>query len=76
MINWEGAELCYYVDGESIAISLSDTQFAILVKLLGLENNSDGSVSCYSDETLKMFNNLDGNPLKMQIIKGKGSLHA
>ena len=71
MINWEGAELCYYVDGESCGISLSDTQFAVVVKLLGLENNTDGSVSCYSDETLKMLMQADRNPFKMQIIKGK-----
>ena len=41
-MNWEGAELCYYIDGESNAISLTDTQFAIVAKILGLEITEDG----------------------------------
>ena len=44
MIDWEGAELCYYYNGESHGIDLSDTQFAIVAKILGLEMNHDGSV--------------------------------
>ena len=55
MIDWEGAELCYYYNGESHGIDLSDTQFAIVAKILGLEINHDGSVNCFSDETLKRF---------------------
>ena len=66
MIDWEGAELCYYVNGESHAIDLSDTQFAIVARILGLEINRDGSVNCFSDETLKRFAQMDGNPLKLK----------
>ena len=66
MINWEGAELCYYVNGESEAISLSDTQFAVIVKILGLEIQPDGTVNCFSDETLKRLAEMTGNPLKLQ----------
>ena len=36
-MEWEGAELCYYINGESHGIDLSDTQFAIVAKILGLE---------------------------------------
>lgn len=68
MINWEGAELCYYYNGESNAIDLSDTQFAIIAKILGLEINSDGSVNCFSDETLKRFIEMNNNPLKLKKI--------
>lgn len=68
MINeWEGAELCYYCNGESNAIALSNTQFAIVAKILGLEiNNNDGSVKCFSDETLKFFAKIENNPLKLK----------
>lgn len=68
MINeWEGAELCYYCNGESSAIALSDTQFAIVAKILGLEiNQNDGSVKCFSDKTLKFFTTIENNPLKLK----------
>ena len=67
MINeWEGAELCYYCNGESNAIALSDTQFAIIVKILGLEINADESVNCFSDKTLKFLATIDNHPLKMK----------
>lgn len=66
MINWEGAELCYYFNGESHEICLSNTQFAIVTKILGIELNSDGSFNCFTDETLKRFLNMDRNPLKLQ----------
>lgn len=65
-MNWEGAELCYYINGESHSISLTDTQFAIIAKILGLEINQDGSVNCFSDETLKNLANIDSNPLKLK----------
>lgn len=69
MINWEGAEICYYHDGESHSVDLSDTQFAIVTKLLGLKLNKDGSINCFSDKTLKQFAEMKGNPLKLVPIE-------
>ena len=66
MINWEGAELCYYHNGESHEISLSNIQFAIITKILGLEINQDGSINCFSDETLKQLIKIKGNPLNLK----------
>lgn len=66
MIDWEGAEICYYYNGESHGISLSDTQFAIIARILGLEINPDGSVNCFSDETLKRFAEMKENPLRFR----------
>lgn len=66
MIDWEGAEICYYYNGESHTISLSDIQFAVVVKILGLEINADESVNCFSDATLKQFITMKGNPLNLQ----------
>lgn len=66
MIDWEGAELCYYFNGCSHAVSLSDTQFAIVAKILGLEIREDGAIRCFSDETLKQLLQMKGNPLKLQ----------
>lgn len=66
MINWEGAEICYYYNGESHSIDLSNMQFAIVVKILGLKLNKDGSINCFSDDTLEQFTRMKGNPLKLQ----------
>ena len=64
-MDWEGAELCYYYNGESHGIDLSDTQFAIIAKILGLEINQDGSITCFSDETHKKFVSMKSNPLRL-----------
>ena len=64
-MEWEGAELCYYINGESHGIDLSDTH-CHRCKDTGLEINHDGSVNCFSDETLKRFIGMDSNPLKLK----------
>ena len=65
MINWEGAELCYYINGESHALSLSVTLFAVVAKILGLELQPNG-IACYSDDTLKKLLKMQGNPLRLK----------
>ena len=65
-MDWEGAELCYYYNGESHGIDLSDTQFAIVAKILGLEITEDG-VRAFSDDTLKRLFEMKSNPL--QLVK-------
>lgn len=67
-MEWEGAELCYYINGESNAISLTNTQFAIIGKILGLKITEDG-VSAFSDETLKRLSEMKGNPLKLVEVQ-------
>lgn len=66
MVDWEGAELCYYVNGESHEIALSDAQFAIVTKILGLETHPDGTMYCFSDDVLKQFTTMKGNPLRLE----------
>lgn len=68
MIDWEGAEICYYYNGESHSMSLSNMQFAVIGKILGLEILPDGTVQCFSDETLKQFASMKGNPLKLKEL--------
>ena len=68
-IDWEGAEICYYYNGESHALGLSDIQFAIILKLLGIQINEDGSINCFTDETLKKFMSMKSNPLAFKINK-------
>ena len=65
MIDWEGAEICYYFNGESHSIDLTNVQFAVVAKILGLEIQKDGSVQCYSDDTLRRFITMKGNPLRL-----------
>lgn len=65
MIDWEGAELCYYINGESHSVSLSNIQFAVIAKILGLEFREDGAMRCFSDETLKQLLQMKGNPFKL-----------
>jgi len=67
-MDWEGAELCYYINGESHGISLTDTQFAIVGKILGLKITEDG-VTAFSDETLKQLARMKGNPLKLVEVQ-------
>lgn len=67
-MTWEGAEICYYYNGESQSFDLSNTQFAIITKILGLKLNTNGSVTFYSDETLKRFANMEGNPLRLKEV--------
>lgn len=66
MIDWEGAEICYYFNGESHSIDLTNAQFAIVAKILGLEIRKDGSVQCYSDDTLERLITMKGNPLRLR----------
>lgn len=66
-INWEGADLCYYYNGESYSIGLSNIQFSIIAKILGLKITPEGVVF-FSDDTLKQLINMKGNPLHLQEI--------
>lgn len=66
MIDWEGAELCYYFNGESHSVDLTDTQFAVIAKILGLEILQDGTIQCFSDNTLKQLIHMKGNPLRLK----------
>lgn len=63
-MEWEGAELSYYCNGESYAIPLSDMQFITVAKILGLNINGE-SISCFSDESLKSLYEMKSNPLKL-----------
>ena len=66
MIDWEGADLCYYFNGESHSIGLTDVQFAVVAKILGLELLPDGAIQCFSDDTLKQLATMKGNPLRLK----------
>ena len=63
-MDWEGAEFCYYYNGESYEVGLSDVQFAIVIKILGLRMSMDG-ITCFSDDTLEKFMSMDSNPLRL-----------
>lgn len=65
MIEWEGAEICFYINGESHAIDLSEIQFLTVAKILGLEIG-ENTISYFSDSTLKKFFDMDSNPLKFK----------
>lgn len=68
MIDWEGAEISYYYNGESYSIGLSDIQFTIIAKILGLEINEDGTINYFSDETLINLTKIKNNPLRLKKI--------
>lgn len=65
-IDFEGAEMIVYFNGEEVTIPLSDTQFAACTKLLGLQLQSNSEIACYSDATIKQFMTLSSNPLRLQ----------
>lgn len=66
MIN--NAELTIYLNnGEDISFELSPVQLIAIVKLLGIEYNTESSsVNMFSDETLKTLIAFKGNPLRLQ----------
>lgn len=68
MIEWEGADLCIYYNGNSLEFGLSDIQFAIVSKILGMEFNNSKSITCYSDETLIKFMQMKSNPLRFEKV--------
>lgn len=67
MSDWEGAELCFYINGESQSVDLSNIQFAVVAKILGLEIQKDGAIQCFSDDTLRRFVAMKGNPLRLRV---------
>lgn len=69
MRNSVNAEIFYYFNDESYSFSLSDTQFEVIARILGLQLNFDGSIRCYSDESLKKVMEMNGNPFKLQELK-------
>ena len=66
-MDWEGAELCFYLNGESHSISLTNIQFAITAKVLGLSiAMENGEISYFSDDTLRQLATMKGNPLRLK----------
>ena len=47
---------------------MTDTQFAIIGKILGLKITEDG-VTAFSDDTLKQLARMKGNPLKLVEVQ-------
>ena len=68
---WEGAELSYYFNGDSYSLPLSDTQFAIISRILGLKTGPEGTVTCYSDKALQQLITMRSNPLHLQEKKNE-----
>lgn len=64
------AELCYYVDGQSHAIALTDTQFMIVSKILGLKITQN-EVACFSDKSLQKMMKMKSNPLLLVEVKNQ-----
>lgn len=66
---WEGAELAFYIDGESYAFTLSDKQFEVVARILGFQMDLDsGEITTFSDGTLDRFMNMKGNPLRLEPV--------
>ena len=63
-VNWEGAEIIAYLNGNEFPMDLSNKQFEVVAKILGLKYQPDGRVFCYSDETLERLQKVKGNPLQ------------
>ncbi len=63
------AELTIYLNnGEDVGFELSAVQLLVIVKLLGIEYDmAKSTVNMFSDETLKSFIEMSGNPLKLRL---------
>lgn len=52
----ESAELgINMMDGNNVNMSLSPVQLDAVARILGLEFKNDGTVSCFSDDSLKLI---------------------
>jgi hypothetical protein len=71
-IEWQGATLEFNFNNETHYFDLSDLQFNIIVKILGLEFhqklNGNNEIKCFSDDTLKRISELKGNPLQFKKL--------
>ncbi|WP_160679719.1 hypothetical protein [Clostridium sp. C8-1-8] len=62
----EGAELTIYkTDGESFAFDLSPTQLLAICKILGINFDEKGNMTCFSDEGLKKFMEVTVDRMKL-----------
>lgn len=62
----EEVEMTFYDNfGNQESIELSPMQMAIVLKILGISRTSSTSISCFSDETLRKFTQMQGNPLRL-----------
>ena len=64
-VEWEGAEITVYCNGKNCSFDLSPTQFAVVAKILGLQLIGN-EISYFSDDTLKQFAQMKGNPLRLR----------
>lgn len=61
------AEIMLYDENDdAIGFELSPVQLELVCKLLGVKLGEPGTIKCFSDNTLKQFLNLKGNPLKLE----------
>ena len=67
----QNADIVLYDENyDTIEISLSPTQLEIVFKILGIKTTGEqGTISCYSDATLKKLMKTKGNPLALKPIK-------
>lgn len=64
----ECAELLLSFGGDERIIPLSNMQFAVIVKILGLQLANEESFACYDDFTLKQFSTMKANPLSANLV--------
>jgi len=61
------AEIMLYDENDDTAgFELSPMQLEVVCKLLGIKSGDQpGTITCYSDDTLKQLMQIKGNPLKL-----------
>lgn len=53
--------------GDEYELPLSEVQLVTVLKILGITHVKEDEYTCYSDEVLEKFHQLDGNPLRLTI---------
>lgn len=61
----------YGNDGSRSAISLSETQTIALILLLGIDFTSSTESTAYSDDTIRRFIGMRGNPFQLELSDDK-----
>lgn len=53
--------------GDEYELPLSEAQLATVLRILGITHMNGDEYTCFSDEMLEAFHQMDGNPLKIEI---------
>lgn len=66
LVNIDSSEIIFYLkNGNNLSISLTQTQLAVICKILGFDFYGEEDLTCFSDKDLKKIVSMKGNPFNL-----------